>query len=353
MQAKRKPRVLVTAVGAPPGLNTLRVLVESGRFNMFAADASIDAAGLYQYECNRLVLPKAGNAGASGAYIEALEACVLEHGLDVIIPCIEEEVLCIADAITHHPLLAERALLPTGDVVHAATNKWRATKVCMELGLPCPKTRLIPFRATFEERAETLDTFEACCPLPWIVKPTISHGMRGVEKVQSTSQVHRYLRDSDEELIVQEFIPGAVGSMYLAGMVYDRSGTMVRSFASRSIRTLYEGGGPATAGISVESDPIVRDTQSLIDSLGGWIGPVCAEWMLDPRDGQFKFIEINPRLWGYSYLSKVAGSPFAEHVADLSLGKNIGPDQGYTVGAVLMRSTVDLGWRNCPFPIER
>lgn len=349
MQAK-KPRVLVTAVGAPPGLNTLRVLVESGRYNMFAADASIDAAGLYQYECNRLVMPKAGDAGA---YIEALEACVLEHDLDVIIPCIEEEALCIADAIPHHSLLADRVLLPSGNVVHAATNKWRATKACMELRLPCPKSRLVPSENTFEEKAEILDAFERSCPMPWIVKPTISHGMRGVEKIQSISEAHRYLRDSEEELIVQEFIPGAVGSMYLAGMVYNRSGSMVRSFASRSIRTLYEGGGPATAGISVESDPIVRNTQSLIDSLGGWTGPVCAEWMLDPRDGQFKFIEINPRLWGYSYLTKVAGSPFAEHVADLSLGKNIGPDQGYAVGAVLMRSTVDLGWRDCPFPIER
>ena len=277
MHEKRQSRVLVTAVGAPPGLNTLRVLVESGRFNMFAADANMDSPGLYQYECTRLVLPK---AEPPETYLEELENYAREHDIDVIIPCIEEEALCIANAAATRPFLAGRVLLPSAPVVHAAANKWHATKMCMDLGLLCPETCLVPSGLSFEERAVILEEFERHCALPWIIKPTISHGMRGVEKIQALSESHQYLRDSEAELVVQEFIPGAVGSMYLAGLVYDGSGTMRRSFASRSIRTLYKDGGPATAGVTVEPGPIIRDTQRLLEALGGWVGPVCAEWML-------------------------------------------------------------------------
>lgn len=343
------PRVLVTAVGVPPGLNVLRALKESGCCELIAADADPRSPGLYQYSSKHVVLPLARD---TDAYLEALIRLVRLDGVSIIVPCLEEEVEVIARYQAELRAAGACLLLPDLEVMRAVTDKGVITGIAASIGIDCPLSLVLAKGTTSDERAARLSEFIVDCPLPWIVKPVWGHGMRDVTHVARFDQAMAATADIGKAWIVQEFIPGAVGSMYLAGLLYDAGGQIVRRFTSRSIRTLYPSGGPATAGISVERPEIIDATECLVARVGTWRGPLNAEWMLDPRDQRLKFIEINPRMWGYGYLATASGLNFPEAIVALSQGRDIGPDPGFRVGVTMLRSTVDLIFSDPPYELR-
>ncbi|MCE9599005.1 MAG: hypothetical protein K8S54_13655 [Spirochaetia bacterium] len=74
--------VLVTAVGAPPGLNALRALQESGRYHLVASDADRMSPSLYTAGVRGHVLPKANHPD----YIPALMRLIKAEKIDLVIP---------------------------------------------------------------------------------------------------------------------------------------------------------------------------------------------------------------------------------------------------------------------------
>lgn len=341
--ANIKPVVLVTAVGAPPGLNAVRALVESGSCEVIAADADPRSPGLYQYATHNAVLPLASD---TNSYLGTLKDLVRARAISVILPCLEDEVAVLAKHRTEIEAVGAKVLLPTAEVVRAVTDKGACTRIAGDNGIDCPKSQVLPENSSIVERKASLELFQRICPLPWIIKPVWGHGMKGVTHVASFDEALIASCATSAELLVQEFIPGPVGSMYLAGLLYDAEGNVVRRFSSRSIRTLFPSGGPATAGVSVYRSDMLAETERLVRLIGTWRGPLNAEWMLDPRDGKLKFIEINPRMWGYGYLATGSGLNFPSSIVSLALGRNIGPDPGFREGVTLLRSTTDLIFEN-------
>lgn len=342
----KRPVVLVTAVGVPPGLNVLRALLETGACDLIAADADPRSPGLYQFATQHTVLPFAAD---TRAYLDALVDLVRTRAVTVILPCLEDEVVVLAQHRAELEAVGARLLLPEAGVVRAVTDKGACTRVATNNGIDCPISQVLPADSSVAERKALLQQFLCVCPLPWIIKPVWGHGMRGVTQVATFDEALAASCITSAELLVQEFIPGPVGSMYLTGLLYDGEGNVVRRFSSRSIRTLYPSGGPATAGVSVIRPDMIEATERLVGLIGTWKGPLNAEWMLDPRDGKLKFIEINPRMWGYGYLATGSGLNFPAGIVSLALGQDIGPDPGFSVGVTLLRSTTDLIFSTSPF----
>lgn len=346
----RKPKILVTAVGSPPGLNTLRALVETGTHDLIAADADKYSPALYKYNIEHVVLRKASNGER---YIEDLKNVIAQKNVSVLIPCIEDEIFIIAKYRDQLITSGVKFLVPDTAILEKSCNKGRSTALAAEHGIACPNSIVIKSGLDPEMRSRSIREFMKTCPFPWIIKPVIGHGMNGVVRIQSQEEAYNTLLSVNEEVVVQEVIPGKIGSMYLAGLLYDEKGDLKRSFSSRSIRTLYASGGPATGGVSVLEPDLIRQTEKLLGVMGRWKGPAAVEWMLDPRDNEFKFIEINPRFWGYSYLAVGAGANLHSLYVDLALGRSIGPDPGFKVGTVMLRATEDLIFDQCPFPLDR
>lgn len=348
----KKPVVLVTAVGAPPGLNTLRFLHESGKYRLVAADADPLCTGLYQFAgfgVTCAVLPKASN---SDEYLKAVCGLIEEHNISAIIPCIEEEILVLAQNCEKIKASGANVLLPNYEVLRVASNKALSTQVAGKNDIPCPKGVIIPKQCDTWEVSKILESFAKTCSLPWIVKPVYGHGMIGITEAATLDKACQACESAETELFVQEYIPGKVGSMHLVGLLYDWDGRVVCRFSSRSFRTLYPTGGPATAGISIHLPELITQTERLLSCIGSWKGPAAVEWMLDPRDGRFKYIEINARLWGYSSLAVCAGSRFHEWLADLTLGNGPVHDPGFREGVVMMRTTHDVLFQTCPFDLN-
>jgi predicted ATP-grasp superfamily ATP-dependent carboligase len=344
-----KPVVLVTAVGAPPGLNTLRALLETGLYDAVAADADKYSPALYGFGVPHVVLPRATD---EVQFIDALKSVILRNRVSVILPCIEEEVFAIARHARELTELGVRLPIPSLDVLNQATNKGLATKTARECGIPCPESIVMPAEDTAQDKEAALVSFHRICPLPWILKPVIGHGMRGVSRVETLDEARALLCTHNRDVIIQEFIPAPVGCMHIVGLLYDREGRVVRRFSSRSIRTLYPAGGPATAGVSIRVPEIIENTIALLARIGPWRGPLMAEWLRDPRDNRFKFIEVNPRIWGYSYLAAGSGSNFPAATAAVCLNGDAGPDPGFKEGVTMIRITHDLIFPECPFDLD-
>jgi carbamoylphosphate synthase large subunit len=349
---KKKPVVLVTAVGAPPGFNTLRFLHESGRYQLIAADMDPHTSGLYQYlhEGVSFVIPP--KAEDTDVYINFLCDYIRKQKIDAIIPCIEEEALVMAE---HQKLLethGARTLLPEIEIIRTASNKALSTQIAEEHGISCPKSVLVKREYDDEHVKGVLTSFIEICPLPWIVKPTRGRGMRGVKTVEAFEEALSIVQSCGEDMLIQEYIPGKVGSVYMIGLLCDREGKVWRRFSSRSFRTHYKSGGPATAGISVSEPEVISNSEKILNAIGRWRGPAGVEWIRDPRDGDFRFMEINCRLWGYSSLAAGAGANFHVATAELALGEKVTPDPGFKEGVVMMRTSYDLIFESSPFDLE-
>lgn len=348
--SRKSPKVLITAVGAPPGLNALRALYEIGTFKLVAADADKTVPGLYQFDgVEAAVLP---NASEREEYISTVIDLINKKGINVLLPCLEEEILLLTEFRSEIEQCGVKILVPDYATLLKATNKGAAVLCAKENGIDLPISCVLRKTMTKDMVISILDEFEKGCAFPWISKPSIGHGMNGVLVIKSREEALDHLSPLPCDTVVQEFIPGKVGSMHVVGLIYNANGDLKRTFASRSIKTLYPEGGPATAGISLYEPELILETERLMKSIGKWQGPACVEWMRDPRNGKMKFIEINPRLWGYGYLAVASGSHFPSAVVNLALGNDIGQDTGYNAGVVLMRSTYDIILPTLPFEMQ-
>jgi len=337
--------VLVTAVGAPPGLNVVRAIHESGDYNVVVSDANKHSVGLYQYNLPSLISPLTSN----DSYIQEIIAFSKKNNVCGIIPCIEEEVLLLAREVKTLKESGISVNLPNYKTVKIASNKGLMTKKCEENNIPCPDSIVLTNNQKNIE--DKVDAFFKRQNTSCIVKPTFGHGMKGVFTVNSPKEAVEKIRSLDRECILQEKIPGGAGSMYLSALLYDKKGNVVRSFASRSLLTLYEDGGPATAGESIHSPVLISRLETLVNSVGPWSGPINAEWMLDPRDNEWKFIEINPRHWGYGYLAVASGCNMPLANANIICDDNVSQDSGYNCGVVMARNTFDYVLNKHPFKL--
>ena len=121
--AESKPVVLVTAVGAPPGLNTLRALLEYDRFDVVAADADKYSPALYGFEVPHVILNRATD---EEVFIGTLKQVIREKNIKVIISCIETEIFAIARHPQELEALGVDLLIPDKDIlVNASPTLWQ------------------------------------------------------------------------------------------------------------------------------------------------------------------------------------------------------------------------------------
>jgi predicted ATP-grasp superfamily ATP-dependent carboligase len=102
--------------------------------------------------------------------------------------------------------------------------------------------------------------------------------------------------EKNHEIMLQEIIPGEADTMFGFNAYYDHHGTPHGMFVYQRIREWPLGFGNGCYIQHVEEPMLEQMTTSLIRKID-FYGIVDAEFKRDPRDGLFKFIEVNPRVW--------------------------------------------------------
>ena len=210
--------------------------------------------------------------------------------------------------------------LPAEDGIRNVIDKRLQYRIASGLSVPTPCT-FSP--ETMEEVAAAGETLR----YPAFVKPVFTYQWlrhfsgKGFE-VQNAGE----LRDCYEKIfragvpcVVQEVIPGPPQNLYSV-CLYAMSGTgrIVAEFGMHKLRQ-----SPPDYGVGtlVESahDPQLLELARKFCSGCGYTGVAEIEFKRDERDGVFKFIELNPRLWTQNGLAAACGVdfPYLEY-ADLT-----------------------------------
>lgn len=136
------------------------------------------------------------------------------------------------------------------------------------------------------------------------------------------------------EFVVQEYVPGpATGHHFVDGFV-DREGTVRALFARQRLRMYPVDFGDSSALVSIELDRVASAIEPLKRLLAGlrYRGVFSAEFKLDPRDGVFRLIEINPRPWLFVEFAERAGVNVCEMAYRDALGLPVATTTTYRVG---------------------
>lgn len=197
--------------------------------------------------------------------------------------------MVLLDRWSEYEFLLESQILQDGcpDSYWALRDKSRTILACREAGVPTPKTV-----------CNVLPRFD----FPWVLKSCVKTAETrrlldgGVRVLRSHDEAAEMIgRISDGCFVVQEWIPGEPQRLIAVATCSDRNGKVVADFCFRKIRQYPADAGAIVVGETHRSQEASRLTRLLLNRLG-YVGLANTEFKLDPRDGQLKLLEVNPRL---------------------------------------------------------
>lgn len=267
-----------------------------------------------------------------GFVSDVLDLVKREH-YDVLLPFAHDVVLPIS---YHKAEFTPYVPVPFPDyaVLRSAHDKLETVRLAHRLGIKTPVT-FCP--STREELLALKDRL----PFPALVKArqgcgigtTIRYArnfdelLRGWEEI--TAQTSNPPVTEFDRPLIQEYVPGPiVDALYL----YNNGSCRAAVTQDRTL-TYPENGGVGAVNTTTHN-PILRDSgRALLDALG-WHGPSQVEFKVDPRDGQLKLLEINPKFWGTLACSLTAGVNFAKMACEMAANGDVPPCFDYRPGVV-------------------
>ena len=273
----------VVDVGWVNGLAAIRSLGRAG-VRVLAVDHRPSALGFRSRYAERFLSPSAHDDETRFiAFVRAL-------GEVVVFPTHDEGLNAISRHLGDLPEVL--APFPAWDVLERIQSKRSQLEAAEEAGVDIP--------------AEEPSTF------PVIVKPDRSVEFKRRYKRQAfrcdtPAQLEQALEQTQEfGPIVQELIPGGDDALYTVGSYLTRDGRALGVFSGRKLRQTPPGIGTCRVGEAVWVPEAVDAALRLLRELE-YFGLSQVEFKRDPRDGRFRLMEINPRLWQWHGLASACG----------------------------------------------
>jgi predicted ATP-grasp superfamily ATP-dependent carboligase len=185
---------------------------------------------------------------------------------------------------------------PPSDLPRRLAGKYTLHQLCSELGVPCAP-------AALPESLLDAHGFADRVGFPVIAKLATPWRYGGTRGVRSTSMVHspdeltRAWRacaaSSATALMLQEYIPQ--GQNYFFHGYCNPHSRCRPAFVGIKDRSYPAHTGLTSLGRWVDNPGLHRQASELVTRLG-YRGIVDLDYRLDPRDGQYKLLDFNPRL---------------------------------------------------------
>jgi D-aspartate ligase len=291
--------------------------------------------------CKRSI--KLPNLREPHSTIENLVRIGNEFGLNgwVLYPTREELVA----AFSHYRSeLGKVFKVPTPDWegVKWAWDKRNTYQLAKELDIPTPITY-------YPENVEHLAEIDHLPP-PFALKPAIKEHFLYATKAKAwLAEDHSELKvlfqkASDiagpGEIMVQEVIPGG-GTQQFSYCAFFRDGKALGKMVARRRRQHPLQFGRASTYVETVNAPIVEELSERFLRAIHYYGLVEVEFKLDPRDSQYKLLDVNARTWGYHSLGITAGVDFSYMLYADQVGLPVSPCRG-RAGVSWVRMTTDV-----------
>lgn len=181
-----------------------------------------------------------------------------------------------------------------------AINKLNTMRICMENGIPSPKTFFI------ESIDEILEDNSTQYPL--VVKPQTASGSIGFNIAKNREHLKKIINEQGDlngPVFIQEYIPQN-GAQYGAEAFRNRDGSYSFILINKKPRWFPLDGGSPTINVTIHDATMEEMTRKLLDAMQ-WVGYANIDFVMDCRDHQPKIIEINGRISAAVSINEAVG----------------------------------------------
>ena len=227
----------------------------------------------------------------------------------VLFPTRDETVAAFS---RHRNRLAEFFRVTTGEwgTVRWAWDKKNTYELAAQLGIPVPHT--------YNPRTEA-DLAPLYGRLPLALKPAVKENFfyaTGAKawRAETPDQLNHLFwkaakQITPDEILVQEIIPGD-GQRQYSYCAFFRDGEAQSTLVARRLRQHPREFGRAASYVeTIELPEIEKLSERFLKAIN-YYGLVEVEFKQDPRDGQFKLLDVNARTWGFHSIGGRAGVDF-------------------------------------------
>jgi biotin carboxylase len=315
-------KALVTNCTRNSGLTVMRALAGTG-WSVVGSDDRVFPFGLRSRSAAAPYrrLPAEGDPQLTAELLALLEQIRPE----VLIPTRGIEAACHARAAI---LARTTCLLPSPQAFAVVHDKQRLLEQCAAHAIAVPRQF---------DTAQATRYLEHAPGSQLVIKPRRDVG--GGQSVHFVSDpaviVAIFERVSARHggALITEYIPGPTDCLRALHLLFDRDSRLIGLFVMRKLRLWPTVVGSAAAAISTHETQLVTPLLPLFEQLQ-WQGPVDAELKIDPRDGQAKILEINPRFSGAIHFPIACGLNFPQLFCRAALGERLAEARvpGYPAG---------------------
>lgn len=235
--------------------------------------------------------------------LEALKTELEKYHYDIVIPLNDDIAIQLSK---HKKELSQYTtpLVEDWETFQYACDKLKTMQVCMDNGIPCPKT------------FSSLDDFlalEKTISYPVVIKPRTGQAAVGFHISDAKENVVEYYQKAEKKygpMLIQEYIP-QTDIQYKCEMYVDREGTLKAACVFAKNRWYPIDGGSSTLNTTVDRPDIIETCKLLLKKIG-WKGYADIDLIQDPRDNVAKVMEINPRITGSVKICYEAGVNFSK-----------------------------------------
>lgn len=230
---------------------------------------------------------------------------------DVIIPTADES----AEFLSREKEYIEstfyvKCAIPSYSKYILASDKHKLMELCRQIGVGHPNTQTI---------GDDISSAAVRVGFPALIKPDFSAGARGIVKVKSIEELRdKYpaIKAEYGNCTLQQYVDQP--DYYYNVMLYrDSSGEITGSTVIKIRRYFPLGGGTSCYSETVSETALVAECIKILEEID-WNGFADFDVLVDKHSGNYKIIEINPRVPSSLQAAYAAGVDFSRcYISDL------------------------------------
>jgi D-aspartate ligase len=214
----------------------------------------------------------------------------------VLIPIDDRGAIFVADQAE---ALRERFLFPDQPygLVFSLGDKKEMHFLCRKMGVPTPE-------ATFPQSRDDVMAFVETAVFPVVLKRILNclpehRTQESVVVVNSPEelleQYGKLETPGKPNVMLQEYIPGGPESVWMFNGYFANDSELLAGFTGKKIRQAPPFTGSTTLGICLKNETVEKTTIDFMQRIG-YSGIVDMGYRYDRRDGQYKLLDVNPRI---------------------------------------------------------
>jgi D-aspartate ligase len=214
----------------------------------------------------------------------------------ILIPTWDELAVFAAE---HYDALKAGFIYPPQSALLARSlcDKKEMARLAGQFGVPTPG---VVFPRSLEDVLKYIDTARFPVMLKGIdgnkLKERTGKKMAVVYSPRQLREMYIALEDPQEpNLMLQEYIPGGDDSIWMFNGYFNAKSECLAAFTGRKLRQTPVHTGMTSLGICLQNDVVETTTKSFMRALG-YQGILDIGYRYDARDGQYKVLDVNPRI---------------------------------------------------------